>query len=165
MRISDWSSDVCSSDLTSQPDHLDRRTLQLCPSPGECEGPHSLISSLLVSILMAGSTPAIVPSASSTDEATTLEIKNTCLEAVNGDEAAEISCIKTILEHAEPMRDDELVADFKTNCLVIPTLSYGDLIWAYLGWLEEHPETDEKAAAMTINAALLEKIPCGWQKG
>src|SRR3546814_12527493 len=92
MRISDWSSDVCSSDLTSQPDHLDRRTLQLCPSPGECEGPHSLISSLLVSILMAGSTPAIVPSASSTDEATTLEIKNTCLEAVNGDEAAEISC-------------------------------------------------------------------------
>src|SRR3546814_2643200 len=89
MRISDWSSDVCSSDLTSQPDHLDRRTLQLCPSPGECEGPHSLISSLLVSILMAGSTPAIVPSASSTDEATTLEIKNTCLEAVNGDERSE----------------------------------------------------------------------------
>src|SRR3546814_14783119 len=109
MRISDWSSDVCSSDLTSQPDHLDRRTLQLCPSPGECEGPHSLISSLLVSILMAGSTPAIVPSASSTDEATTLEIKNTCLEAVNGDEAAEISCIKTILEHAEPMSVEELV--------------------------------------------------------
>src|SRR3546814_4065496 len=95
---------------------------------------------------MAGSTPAIVPSASSTDEATTLEIKNTCLEAVNGDEAAEISCIKTILEHAEHMRVDELVADFKTNCLVIPTLSYGDLIWAYLGWLEEHPETDEKSS-------------------
>src|SRR3546814_20415948 len=66
-------------------------------------------SSLLVSILMAGSTPAIVPSASSTDEATTLEIKNTCLEAVNGDEAAEISCIKTIIEHAEPMRVDEQI--------------------------------------------------------
>src|SRR3546814_19801890 len=82
---------------------------------------------------MAGSTPAIVPSASSTDEATTLEIKNTCLEAVNGDEAAEISCIKTILEHAEPMSVDELVADFQTNCLVIPTLRYGHLIWAYLG--------------------------------
>src|SRR3546814_18999568 len=104
MRISDWSSDVCSSDLTSQPDHLDRRTLQLCPSPGECEGPHSLISSLLVAILMAGSTPAIVPSASSTDEATPIEIKHTCLEAVNSAEATAISCIQTNLEHAEQTR-------------------------------------------------------------
>src|SRR3546814_6445879 len=123
MRISDWSSDVCSSDLTSQPDHLDRRTLQLCPSPGECVGPHSLISSLLVSILMAGSTPAIVPSASSTDEATTLDIKNPCLEAVNGDEDAEISCLKTILEHAEPIRVDELDAAYETHCRTIHTLN------------------------------------------
>src|SRR3546814_2760778 len=91
---------------------------------------------------MACSTPAIVPSASSTDEATTLEIKNTCLEAVNGDEAAEISCIKTILEHAEPMRVDELVADFKTNCLVIPTLSRS----------EEH--TSELQSLMRISNAV-----------
>src|SRR3546814_17346264 len=126
MRISDWSSDVCSSDLqrsagngqrklrrhhprtaprrlrTSQPDHLDRRTLQLCPSPGECEGPHSLISSLLVSLLMAGSTPATVPSASSTDEATPPEIQHTSLEPVNDAAAAANTSHTTILTTLKP---------------------------------------------------------------
>ena len=124
-----------------------------------------MIGAFFLSILMAGATPAISASAPATDNVTTLEVKNQCLEAVSGDEGAEISCIKSILEQAEPMRVDEMVADFQTNCLVIPTLSYSDLIWAYLEWLNEHPETDQKAAAMTINAALLDKIPCGWQKG
>src|SRR3546814_14968116 len=131
MRISDWSSDVCSSDLqrsagngqrklrrhhprtaprrlrTSQPDHLDRRTLQPCPSPGECDGPHSLISLLLVSILMDGSTPAIVPSAPSTDDATPLDIKTTCIAAVHGYEASEISRIKTTLEDPNNVEKDK----------------------------------------------------------
>lgn len=124
-----------------------------------------MIGKFFLSILMAGVAPAIAPSAPPTSDVTTLDVKNKCLEAVGGDEAAEISCIKSILEHAEPMRVDQMVGDFQTNCLVIPTLDYGDLIWAYLEWLNEHPDTDQKAAGMTINAALLEKIPCGWQKG
>lgn len=124
-----------------------------------------MINGFILPFLMAGAQPAIVASAPSTDVATTLEVKDACLQAVSGDEAAEISCIKSILEYAEPMRVDELDPTFKTNCLVIPTIGYSELIWAYLEWLNVHPETDTKPASMTINAALLEKIPCGWQRG
>lgn len=124
-----------------------------------------MINGLFLSILMAGTQPAIVSAPTDLPGLTTLEAKNSCLEAVSGDKNAELVCIKAILEHAEPMRVDELSADFKTNCLVIPTLSRSELVWAYLEWLNEHPETDEKPASMTINAALLDKIPCGWQHG
>lgn len=124
-----------------------------------------MINSLLISILMAGSQPAISPSATDNSVVTTLDVKNSCLEAVGGEDAAEVACIKSILEYAEPMRVDELDPEFATNCLVIPTMNYSQLIWVYLEWLQEHPETDQKPAAMTINAALLDKIPCGWQKG
>jgi hypothetical protein len=120
-----------------------------------------VIISLGLAALLAGADPAAGPPTSTK----TLEVKNACLEAVSGDPAAELTCIKAILEHAEPMRVDELSPEFSTNCLVIPTLGHNDLIWAYLGWLNEHPETDEKPASMTINAALLDKVPCGWQKG
>lgn len=87
-----------------------------------------------------------------------------CLAGVNGDLAAEHDCLELILKEAEPMRVDQLDPKFSSSCLVIPTMTNDDLIWTYLDWLSEHPDVAAKPASITINSALLEKIPCGWSR-
>ncbi|QAY80470.1 Rap1a/Tai family immunity protein [Sphingosinicella sp. BN140058] len=92
----------------------------------------------------------------------TTEVRDACFDGMNGDAAARRACVKAILVHAEATRVDQLDPEFKSSCLVIPRVSYGDLVWKYVEWLGEHPDAEQKPASTTINAAMLDKLPCGW---
>jgi hypothetical protein len=121
-----------------------------------------VISTAVLSFLLAA-TPALAV-APPVGGQSTEDVHQACLAAVSNDSAGEEACLKAIRAQAEPMRVDELDPKFKTSCLTIPQMTDSDLIWAYLDWLGEHPDAGPKPASTTINAALLEKIPCGWRQ-
>lgn len=117
-----------------------------------------MISGLVITLA------ALVPTITIVDNRSTAEVESLCLAAVEGSASAEVECLNAIRKHADAMLVDELLPEFQSSCLVVDRLKQSELIWKYLEWLEEHPTSRDKPSATTINAAMLEKLPCGWRE-
>lgn len=100
----------------------------------------------------------------SADSPSTKEVRVACVKAAEGDITAELECVTSIRKQADAMLVDELDPDFQTSCLFVEPATLSDLVWIYLEWLDAHPDADAKPAAITINTALLEALPCGWRE-
>lgn len=114
-----------------------------------------MISTLLLSLLI-GSTAAPAGVTAET-------LAPSCLAAIEGKINAGRTCLDAVKTEADEMRVDLNDSDFQSSCLVIPAYRYRDLIDIYIEWLLDHPDSMGKQATITINAALLEEVPCGWR--
>lgn len=122
-----------------------------------------MIYHLLLSLVATTSASATNGASAGHTDLNTADVRQMCVEAIEGDISAEKECIKVIRRYADAMLVDMMNPEFQSTCLVVDRIDETDLIWIYMDWLRDHPQTQNRPASTTINAAILEKLPCGWQ--